>query len=65
MSPVACRHFAGFVRQILSPIFLIDLGRRSRETFVAEIDKDAEGLINLLLSRMLRRQSKFMEAMCV
>jgi hypothetical protein len=36
VGPVAHRHFAGFDRSILSPIFAIELGHQSRHTFVAD-----------------------------
>lgn len=42
VGPVTRRNFASFDKQVLSPAFMVELGDRSRDTSVAEMDKEAE-----------------------
>lgn len=44
MGPVVCRDFA-FDRHTFSPAFVVDLGDRSRDTFIVEREKEAEELV--------------------
>jgi hypothetical protein len=62
---VTRRDFEGFERQILSLAFAIKLGEHARDTFVVEIEKGAEDMSVLFLSRRLREGLSFTEAMCV
>jgi hypothetical protein len=45
VGPVVRRDFAGFLKQILSHAFVVDLGDRSWDIFVAETEKEAEYLV--------------------
>lgn len=47
MGPVVYRDFA-FDRQTFSPAFVVDLGDRSWDTFIVEIEKEAKELVGLV-----------------
>lgn len=50
----------GFDKSILSPAYVVDLGDRSRDTFTAEIEKEAEELVGLVTEHEVGRSVEFL-----
>lgn len=65
VGPVVHRHFYSFERQVLSPVFTVELGDCSQDIFVAETKKEARNSLALLLSRRLREGLSFAGALFI